>query len=64
MEAKTRELIQKGFDKIKAGKLPNKREIEAIKTNDTMVQIAYIYNRIYELRQEREALENESTTTN
>ena len=64
MESKTRELIQKGFAKIKVGKLPNRNEIKAIKSDDAMVQIAYIYNRVYQLRQEREALKNGSTARN
>jgi len=64
MEATTRELIQKGFNKIKAGKLPSKDEAKAIKSDEAMVQIAYIHNRIYELSQERKALENGSTTSN
>jgi hypothetical protein len=64
MESKTRELIKKGFAKIKVGKLPNKEEAKAIKSDGAMVQIAYIYKRVYQLSQEREALENGSNTTN
>lgn len=41
MNKDTRELIQKGFAKIKVGKLPNKQELKAIKTDQAMVQIAY-----------------------
>jgi hypothetical protein len=52
MNPKTRELIQKGFAKIKVGKLPNKEEAQAIKSDDAMVQLAYLWNRVYELDQE------------